>query len=499
MTESLTSKAATGAIWTAIERFGAQFVTFLVTLALARVLTPGDYGVVGILMVFMAFSQMLIDCGLTSALVRRKTCSDVEYATVFWVNLLLSVFCYIVLFCTAPLIAAYYNMRELQPMIDVLGVSLIINALYSVHIARLTVLIDFRTQAKVTLIKSVVSGLVGIFFAIIGFGAWALIAQTLAASVVAFILYCFYTRWMPRITFSLRAIRELLGFGVKIMFANLMSTLYLELPPLIIGRKFSADTLGYYARGSSLAAFSGGICQGVFSRVVFTVLAKIQDDQKRLSSSYSRYIQFVVSCSAPIMTGMIACAHPIVLVLFGEKWMPCIPVVQIIAIGWLVDPIAAVNQNVFYVKNRADIVLKTEIIKKIVAILLVVVSVQYGVIWLCIGRCVYGYFALCVNLYYSAPLIGMNMWRQFKDVLPTYIVSCVMGWGAFVISESVLKFLGNDRSFVNNLIALVLSVSFGVMLYGFLAIKVKLGLYRELKWWAQSHSNSLISRIIMKI
>lgn len=438
MAESLKKKTLQGALWTLLERLGTQVVGFVVTIVLARILTPTDYGVIGMLAVFMSISQMFVDFGFGSALIRKPDRTDVDFSTVFWFNLVVAVGCYGVLYVAAPLIAAYYHLPALVKIIRVLGVNLVLHALYTIQVTRLTAAVNFRPQAKITVASCALSGAVGIALAYRGFGPWALVGQQLFAAAFSGGLYWCCSGWRPQFVFSWSAFRELFGFGSKIVAAGLLHTIYSNLSPLIIGRKYTAADLGYYSRGDSLAALPGGIFQGTLGRVVFPVLSSIQADEPRLRAAYNQYLRLMTSLVAPSMLLLAACAKPLVALLIGEKWLPCVPYLQLLAIGWMIDPIILVNLNILYVKGRSDLVLKLEIVKKLIAIAIVVAAVQFGVLWLCVGRVVYGYIALTLNLKVCGPFIGMGFWRQMREVAPIYLSALVAAGLAFLLAGLAL-------------------------------------------------------------
>ena len=431
----LKQRALWGVFWSFLERAGTSCVTFVVTIVLARLLTPADYGAIGMLSVFICVSQALVECGFSSALIQKQNRDEADYATVFWCNLGISFICYGLLWISSGLIADFYKMPILQSVLKIYGISIVIGALFAVQVARLTALLDFKTQAKVSLIRSILSGLVGVSLAYYGYGVWALVGQAVSSNIIAMILYLIFTRWIPAFSFSRQSFQSLFGFGSRLMAANLLGVVYNNVAPLIIGRKFTAEDLGYYSRGCSLAGLPGGIIEGIFSKVLFPVLSSIQDDEARLKRTYNRYLKLVTSIVAPLMLCFAAIAKPLVVLLIGEKWLPCVPYLQLLAIGWMIDPIVSVNLIVLYVKGKTDVVLKLEIIKKIIAIVIVVLSVHFGIIWLCVGRVVYGFVALFLNLHFCAPYIGMGIARQIREVASIYSSSIFVAICTWIVAS----------------------------------------------------------------
>ena len=441
MSDSLKSKTIRGAAWTGVERIANQMVGFVVSIVLARLLVPADYGVVGMLSVFLSVSQLFINAGFSSALIQKKDRTDADFSTVYWCNLTISLVCYIVLFIASPWIAGFYHMPVLKNMMRVLGLVLVINAAYTIQVTRLTTILDFKTQAKVSFANCILSGIFGITMAALGFGPWALVMQSVFSSTFSCIAYSCITKWHPQFIFSKESFTRLFAFGSRILAASCLHTLYTNISPIIIGRKYSAAALGVYSRADSLVALPGGIFQSTLGRVIYPVLSSIQDDEPRLRAAYNKYLRVITSIVAPAMLLMAAVSEPLILTLIGDRWLECVPYMMMLAVGWMVDPIIVVNLNMIYVKGRSDVVLKLEVIKKVIAIAIVVITVQFGVFWLCVGRVIYGFIALGLNLHVCGPFIGMSFWRQMQEVWRIYasgIVSALCAYGIVVAAKTLL-------------------------------------------------------------
>ena len=438
MSDSLKSKTICGAAWTGFERVANQMVGFVVSIVLARLLVPSDYGVIGMLTVFLSISQLFIDAGFSSALIQKKDRTDADFSTVFWCNLAISTVCYITLFVAAPWIAEFYHMPVLKNLMRVLGLVLVINATYTIQVARLTTILDFKTQAKVSFANCILSGTVGITMASLGFGSWALVSQSIFSSTFSCIAYSCLTKWHPQFLFSKDSFKRLFAFGSRILAASCLHTLYTNISPIIIGRKYSAAALGVYSRADSLVALPGGIFQSTLGRVIYPVLSSIQDDEPRLKAAYNKYLRIITSVVSPLMLLLAAVSEPLILTLIGERWLSCAPFMMVLVIGWMLDPIIVVNLNMIYVKGRSDLVLKLEVVKKVIAIAIVVTAVQFGVFWLCVGRAVYGVIAVGLNLHVCGPFIGMSFWRQMQEVWRIYasaIFAALCAYGIVVASK----------------------------------------------------------------
>ena len=478
--ESLRKKTLRGVAWTFLEKLGTQLVHFVVTIVLARLLVPHDYGVIGMLAVFLSISQLFVDCGFGSAIIRKKDRTDADYSTVFWYNLVISLFCYCLLFAAAPIIADFYSMPILTDILRVIGLNLVIHALYAIQVTRLTALVQFGIQAKIAIVSAVASGMIGIYLAYCGCGAWALVAQSMGAAVFSAILFWTFSGWWPRFCFSGKSFHQLFGFGSRLMLANSLHTVYTNISPLIIGRKYSAADLGFYSRGDTLAALPGGFFQSTLGRVIYPVLSSIQNDESRLKTTYNKYLRLITSLVVPSMLLFAVCAKPITTLLIGEKWLPCVPYFQLLAIAWICDPIILVNLNVLYVKGRSDIVLKLEIIKKLIAIAIVVTAVQFGIIWLCLGRVLYAYIALGLNIYYCGPFLGMSFLSQVKEVLPIYVCSGISSALAYSVLHYGYSMASHPQnSVIYSLVILTISAGVGLFVYALSAWLLKFDIAME--------------------
>ena len=370
-------------------------------------------------------------------------------------------------------------MPILVRILRVICLNLILNALHTIQVTRLTAVVNFKPQAKVAVSSCILSGVVGIALAYLGFGPWALVGQQLFAALFSGSLYWAFSEWRPAFAFSWPAFRELFGFSSKIVAANFLHTIYSNLSPIIIGRKYTAADLGFYSRAEGLVLLPEGIFQGTLGRVIFPVLSSVQNDEIRLRAAYNKYLRLMTSIVAASMLLLAACAEPLVVILIGEKWLPCVPYLQLLALDVMVDPMIRVNLNALYVKGRSDVVLKLEIIKKIIAIAIVVTAVQYGVLWLCVGRVVYAYIALVLNLHYCGPFIGMSFWRQICEVAPIYLSAFSASGLSYILAHVGHTSVFIESVFLRNFAALVVAGCAGVVSYLALAWLLKFDLISE--------------------
>lgn len=437
---SIASKSIHGIIWSAIERFSLQGAQFLIGIVLARLLSPSDFGMIGMLSIFMGISQTFIDCGFSSALIRQKKVSAKDYGTTFLINFFISLLAFLILFFAAPFIAKFYNTPELEPVIQVFSATLIINALFTVHSVKLTRNVDFKTQSKASICSAIISGAVGITLAYKGFGVWSLVTQAICNSTLNLILLILLLKWFPSPTFSRTSFRNLFGFGSKIFVASIISSIYSNLYNIVIGKKFSAATLGYYTRADQMGLLPSQNIAGILSRVTYPILSQLQDDSDRLRNVYIKYLQLSCFAIFPLMMGLAALAKPLIILLLGEKWGPSVVLLQILCLGLMLDPICNINLNLLYVKGRSDLVLKLEIIKKTIAITILVVSIPFGLVGLCIGRVLYGTIATLLNMTYTKRFIDLTIWGQTKLILPSLALSLIMAAGSYCMTMIELNY-----------------------------------------------------------
>ena len=366
MSNSLKQKTVTGIIWSTLERFSVQGIQFLVMIIMARMLTPDDYGLVGMLAVFIAVSQSLIDSGFSQALIRKQDRTETDNSTVFYFNIVVGFLLYGILFVAAPLIADFYNEPQLTAITRVIGLSVLFNSFVVVQRALLTIKIDFKTQAKAATAAAVISGIVGIWMAYSGYGVWAIVAQQLINLGINALALWILTSWRPRCTYSWQSFHQLFGFGSKLLASGLIDTIYQNIYLIIIGKLFSASDLGYYTRAHQFTDFPSSNLTGIIQRVTYPVLCSIQNEDERLANVYRRFLRISAFVIFPLMMGLAAVAKPLILILLKEQWLFTASLLSIICFQMMWYPVHAINLNLLKVKGRSDLFLKLEIYKKII-------------------------------------------------------------------------------------------------------------------------------------
>ncbi len=448
MSENLKSKTVSGVLWSAVERFSLQGVQFVINILMARLLLPSDYGMIGMLAVFLQISQTFVDSGFSDALVQKKDRTETDLSTVFYFNIVISVLLYVLLFIGAPYIAQFYRMPELTLVTRIIMLNLIFSSFTAVPKTILTIRIDFRTQSKISLISAIISGVVGIIMAYKGTGVWALVAQTLLnAILITFLFFC-CVNWRPLRIFSKASFQGLFSFGSKLLFSRLIHALYYNLYAIVIGRQYSSIELGYYTRAEQFAIFPSGNINAIISRVTFPILSSIQDDDKRLALAYRKYIRLASFLIFPLMIGLAAIAEPLVSFLLTAKWSGIVILLQILCLDWMLDHLSQINLNLLLIKGRSDLSLRLEIIKKIIATFILIISIPYGIEIMCWGRVLYSVLATYMNSYYTNRLIGLSFKTQMRDVFPSLLLAVGMGitvhWSISIFSSDLLKIIGGS-------------------------------------------------------
>ena len=455
MQASLRALTSKGLVWSAVEKFSVQGITFIIQLVLARLLAPTEYGIIAMLAIFIQIAQILIDGGFANALIQKKDCNDLDYSTVFYFNILIAVVAYLILFLSAPLIADFYKIIQLDVVLRVLSIVLIVNSLSIVQKTILVKRVDFKSQAFTSFTSSLLSGILGIILAYHGFGVWALVWQQISNSFFAFVFYSCIVRWTPLMKFSRESFNGLFSFGSKLLVSSLINTVYRNIYAIVIGKKYSSEDLGLYSRAEQFALFPSYNIATIISRVIFPIFSKIQDDNEKLKIAYRKTIQYSSFIIFPLMFGLASISEPFILYFLTDKWEGAIVLLQILCFDWMFDHISALNLNLLYVKGRSDLALKLEIIKKTYAIIILFSTLPFGLVWMCLGRVLYSISAIFINAYYTRQLIQLTVWQQLKDIIPYVIASFIMA----VIITCVLCFISPI------LIKLVIGVLLGGVFY----------------------------------
>lgn len=424
---SLKDKTVKGVIWSAVDRFSAQGIQFVFSILIARLLLPEDYGVIAMLGIFMAVSQTFIDSGFASALIRKIDRTETDFSTVFYFNIAVASVFYAILFFSAPAIANFYETPLLESVTKVVALNLIINSLSGIHNAKLSIAIDFKSRAKISIITTLLTGAVGLWMAYAGYGVWALVVQNLFSSVLRTVMLWIIVKWHPQLVFSWKSFMELFSFGSKLLASGLLDTLYNNIYTLVIGKVFTPSTLGVYSKANSLAQFPSSNITSVLQSVTFPVLSTIQNEEDRLADAYKRFLRLSAFVVFPLMVGLSAVADPFIRLALTDKWEGAIYLLQIMCFWLMWYPIHAINLNILQVKGRSDYFLKLEVIKKIQGVLVLCITVPMGIVAMCYGSLISSIICLVWNTHYTKKLIGYGFFTQMKDLLPIIAHALVMG------------------------------------------------------------------------
>lgn len=470
MSESLKQKTAKGVLWSSVEQFSVQIIQFVLGLIMARILSPHDYGLVGMILVFTSIAETFVNSGFSNALIRKQNKTEVDYSTAFYFNIVVGVVAYLLLFLLSPFIADFYNEPLLESLTKVVSINVFINSLGIVQRARYSIKVDFKTQAKATTTSVLISGIIGLWMAYSGSGVWAIVWQSVIRNGLNVLLLWIFAKWLPQLQFSWQSFREMWSFGYKLLLSGLIDRIYGNIYQLIIGKVFSAQDLGNYTRAYQFASFPSSNITGIIGRVTYPILSSIQDDDVRLERVYRKYLRLSAFIVFPLMVGLSALAEPLIIYILTEKWRASIILLQIICFNMMWYPIHAINLNLLQVKGRSDLFLKLEIIKKIIGVTILCITVPMGLVAMCIGGIFTSIFCLAVNTYYTGQLINVGFWVQMRDLLPTLLLSLAMG---AVVSLSVW--------FVpSNLLRLIVGVIVGVIFYVSVAKLFKMEEFNDL-------------------
>jgi O-antigen/teichoic acid export membrane protein len=426
MPDTLKQKTIKGTIWSFAERFTAQSIHFLVMIIIARLLSPREFGLIGMLAIFLAVAQSLIDSGFSRALIRKQNRTDVDKNTVFYFNIVVSSILYLLFYLISPWVASFYGEPQLSEIMRVICLVVVVDSFAVVQRANYVVAIDFKTQTKATLIAAVVSGIIGIYLAYHGFGVWALVYQKIASSVMNVVVLWAFSNWYPKLVYSWNSFKELFGFGSKLMISGLLNTLYLNVYQLVIGKAFSAEILGYYSNAHKFSELPSSNLTTILQRVTYPVLCTIQDDDERLALVYRKFLRLSAFVIFPLMCGLAAISFPLIDLVLGEAWHFAAILLIPVCFQMMWYPIHSINLNLLQVKGRSDLFLRLEMIKVIIGVTILFCSLPFGLLAMCYTGILTSVLCLAINTYYTGKLIRVGFIMQMKDITPTLLLSLSM-------------------------------------------------------------------------
>ena len=440
MEESLKKKTVKGLGWSALDNAARYGMQFCIGIVLARLLSPDDYGLLGLAGIFTVVCTALVNGGFTTALIRKKDVSDDDYNTVFICNLGMSLLLYAVTFICAPLIANFFERQELTALARVSSLGLIIGALGLVQQTRLTKRIDFKTQTKITIVASAVSGVAGIGMALAGFGVWALVTQQLMIQILETLQLYIYNRRLPRFRFSIESFHDLFGFGWKMLVSRLLDVVWKELTQVVVGKFYSPATLGQYTRAKHYAKLFSSNLTTVVERVTYPVLSSIQDDKQRMTSAYRRIIRTSMFITAVALFSLAGVSEPLIYCMIGPKWQEAATYLPFLCITFSLYPLHAINLNMLKVQGRSDLFLGLEIIKKIISLAPLFVGAFVGILPMLWVNIFVGIIAYFLNSHYSGNLLGYSSWMQLRDIAPSYALAITIALSVWFLKYLPLSY-----------------------------------------------------------
>lgn len=449
------SKALAGLMWSFMEKFGAQCVTLIVSIVLARLLDPDVFGMISIVTVFMAILNVFVDSGLGNALIQKKDADNIDFSSVFFFNMFMCAVLYLLLFLAAPFIASFFDLPELAPVIRVMGITLIFSGINNVQKAYVSRQLKFKRFFFATLSGTICAAVVGILMAVKGFGVWALVGQSVVTSVINTIILWFTVKWRPVLAFSFDRFKGLFTFGWKLLASSLIDTIYNNLRQLIIGKMYSAKSLAFYNRGYTIPnAFVCSVNSAIDS-VLLPVMSSAQDSPETVKAMTRRSIRMSTYVMWPLMLGIAACATPLVSVLLTDKWLPCVPFVIIFCICYAFQPLETANLNAIKAMGRSDIFLKLNVLKKTIGFIVLAATMWFGPLVMALSNLLFAIINLTINIYPNRKLLNYSYRQQLADIAPSVLLSVVM----FGLVYSV-GFIG-----LENWITLLIQVPLGIAIY----------------------------------
>lgn len=471
----LKQQALSGVFWTFLQQFSTQGISFVVSIILARLLLPSEFGLIAMIGIFMSIGATLMNAGLGTSLIRTDNPTQEDYSTVFFFNLGGSILMYLLIFLVAPFIAAFYQQEILIEIIRWYGIIFIINAFAMVQTTRLTKLLDFKTQMQISIPATIFSGVIGITLAYLGYGVWSLVVMAIAQAFASAFQLWVFTQWKPAWVFSKQKFQYHFKYGYKLTLSGLLDTLFVNAYVIIIGKFFAPAQVGFFNRADTLKQLPVSNIGAILNKVTFPLFAEIKDDDVRLKSVYKKIMQVVVFIVAPILLVMAALAEPLFRFLFTEKWLPAVPYFQILCWNGILYPIHAYNLNILNVKGRSDLFLKLEILKKIMITAVIIISFQFGIYGLLYGSVVTSIMAFFINTHYTGKFLNYSAWEQTKDIFPIlFLATFISGlvYGLDLILQHIRTF---------DVFRLVIGGLLGVLLYLFLAFIFKMSAFTELR------------------
>lgn len=442
-------------IWRFAERCGAQIVTFIVSIVLARILAPEEYGTIALVTVFTTILQVFVDSGLGTALIQKKNADDLDFSSVFYFNLFMCLVLYLAMFLAAPYIARFYDDISLIPIIRVISLTIVVSGVKGIQQAYVSRNMLFKRFFFSTIGGTLFSAVLGIIMAYAHFGVWALVAQQLSNSIIDTLILWVTVRWRPQLMFSWKRLTKLLSFGSKLLASSLLDTIYSNLRNLIIGKIYSSSDLAFYNQGDKFPKVIVTNINSSIDSVLLPSMSSVQDNHEKVKSMTRRAIKTSTYIMAPLMMGLAFCATPIVQLVLTDKWLPCVPFLQVFCITYMFWPVHTANLNAINAMGRSDLFLKLEIIKKVIGLTLLFITMRISVMAMAYSLLISGLLSQIINSWPNRKLLNYGYLEQVKDILPAILLAVIMGVIVYCVS-----FIG-----LNSALTLLIQILLGVFVY----------------------------------
>ena len=454
--DNLKQKAVTGMLWTAVQKYSSMLIQFVSGIILARLLMPEDYGAIGMLLIFMSLAEVFIDAGFGSALIQKKNPTQTDYSTVFYFNIVMAVIMYAILFICAPLIADFYRMPVLCKVLRVQGLILFVYAFNIIQRNQIRKNLKFKELSKITIVSSVISLILTVILAYLGFGVWALVAQNFMGALIPCVFFWIIMKWRPTWEFSWASFKELFGFGSYMFLTHLFTTFSQRITGLLVGRWYDPATMGYYSKASALSKYSTLSVSGVMIQTTFPLYASVQDDKERLVNMVKRITSTLAYITVPLLSLLILIAEPLILLLYSDRWLPSVPYFQILCIGGMAGCLQSVNQQTIAAIGKSKVFFVWTIIKQSVGIASQVIGlIVWGMWGLLAGKVFSSWFSYFVNISMVSKYVGYKNYQQLLDLFPIFIVS-IIAFFAGHLGGSVFEFGIYTKAVVSTLIFVVI-------------------------------------------
>ena len=470
--QSLKQKTVQGVIWSSIDRFSVQLIQLVIGIVIARILSPSDYGMVAMLIFFMAISSLLVDSGFSNALIQKKDPTEADFSTAFYCNVAIAFICYILLFALAPLIASFYKTEALSPILRVYAISLIFNSLCLVGNVKLIREFDFKKKTIINMASVMGSGCIGLGMAIGGCGVWALVVQYVAASAITWLSLLIFVRWKPLFLFSKASFNHLFKFGSKLLGGSFLNTVTGNLYTLLLGRFFPSDQVGYYTRGLQVPNVLANTLTSVTQSVSYPVFSNLQGEKEQLVAAHRRFVRFTGFFIIPSMLILMIVSGPFVRYFLTEKWEPSIVLMQWICLARIFTPFGFLNQNVLNAIGRPDLSLKIDLLKLPLSFIALIVTIPMGIKVVIVGHFVLSVISFFINAYFPGKILGYGSFKQLKDLFSIFVCSVITG----IVLIVLFHFIHSD------LLKIILSILVGGGVYYLLAYLSKFEEIKELNF-----------------